>query len=296
MASEVNTASSEREFQNISTAAGLFPNQEQAERAIDALTRAGFSKQDIGVAVCDSGDRENSTKSGGFINKVRSMFSADERQEYESGNDLDVLHHMGLKDADADFYRSSLNSGGILVTVRSQGRVQEAQQILQSSGAERPGTRAVSGAAGASASTGTQRVQLLGEILRVHKERVPRGSVTLRKDVVTEQQQVEVPLMREELIIERHPVQGSEAVAGSFEPGKEVTVNLEEERVRVEKHPVVREQVDVGKRQVKETKRVADNVKHEELRIDREGDVNLDRTQDANSASGVREVRKRKVG
>lgn len=265
MAREVNTSNQQSNIVPGSTAAGLFRSEPQAERAIDALTAAGFSKKDIGVAIASDGKTD--TRSG-VTQKIRSLFSSDERQEYDSGNDLDVLHHMGLRDADAKFYRNSLYRGGILVTVNAGARSREADSILHNLGAEDISKGATTQTSAVGGEQGTQHIQLLGEMLRVHKDRVQRGSVTLKKNVVTEHQQVEVPVTREEVVIERHPVSGQQARTGSFEPGKEVTVNLEEERVRVEK------------RQVQQTQRVGGDVKHEELKIDRQGDVNVDRESD----------------
>ena len=40
--------------------------------------------------------------------------------------------------------------------------------------------------------------------------------------------------------------------------------------------PVVNEEVRVGKRAVQNTENVSDNVRHEELRVDKSGDVNVD--------------------
>jgi len=284
MAREVNTPNQQSTNASGSTAAGLFRSEPQAERAIDALTAAGFSKKDIGVAIASDGKAD--TRSG-VSEKIRSLFSPNERQEYDSGNDLDVLQHMGLRDADASFYRNSLYRGGVLVTVNAGTRSREADAILHNLGAEDISKGATTQTTAVRGDQGTQHIQLLGELLRVYKDRVHRGSVTLKKNVVTEHQQVEVPVTREEVVIERHPVSGQQARTGSFEPGKEVTVNLEEERVRVEKQPVVREEVSVGKRQVQQTQRVGGDVKHEELKIDRQGDVNVDREAD---------VPRRKVG
>ena len=47
---------------------------------------------------------------------------------------------------------------------------------------------------------------------------------------------------------------------------------VSEEQVRVEKRPTVREEVSVGKRQVQNTKSISDDVKHEELRVEKDGD------------------------
>jgi uncharacterized protein (TIGR02271 family) len=107
--------------------------------------------------------------------------------------------------------------------------------------------------------------------LRTHKERVQRGEVRLRKDVVTETQNVQVPVTREELVIERTP--GSGQVTGEIGRDQEIRVPLSEERVRVEKQPVVNEEVRVGKRQVQSNQQVSDKVRHEELRVEKEGNV-----------------------
>ncbi len=103
----------------------------------------------------------------------------------------------------------------------------------------------------------------------MHKERIRTGEVTVRKEIVTEQQNIQVPVTREELVIERHAVEG-EQPAGSAQLGseREIRIPLEEERVSIDKQPVVREEVEVGKRQVQEVRSVADDVRHEELRVD----------------------------
>lgn len=98
-----------------------------------------------------------------------------------------------------------------------------------------------------------------------------RGEVKLRKDVITEKKTVEVPVTREELVIERTPASGEPA--GEIGTDKEIRVPLSEERARVEKQPVVNEEVRVGKRQVQRTEHVSNSVRHEELRVDKEGEV-----------------------
>jgi uncharacterized protein (TIGR02271 family) len=119
-----------------------------------------------------------------------------------------------------------------------------------------------------------QRIQLRGEMLRTYKERVQRGEVRLRKEVVSENQSIDVPVEREELVIERVP--GSQASAtGEIGDDQEIRVPLSEERVRVDKKPVVNEEVRVGKRQVQNTQQVSDTVRHEELRVDKDGDVDV---------------------
>ena len=43
----------------------------------------------------------------------------------------------------------------------------------------------------------------------------------------------------------------------------------------MEKQPVVTEEVRVGKRAVQENQQLSDKVRHEELRVEKEGDVNV---------------------
>jgi uncharacterized protein (TIGR02271 family) len=114
-----------------------------------------------------------------------------------------------------------------------------------------------------------ERVQLFGEVLRVHKERINRGEVRVRKDVITENQTIEVPVTREELVLERVAVSGdTPAPSANIGRGQEIRVPLSEEKVRLEKEPVLREEVSVGKREVQDVARVSGDVRREELRVD----------------------------
>jgi len=112
-------------------------------------------------------------------------------------------------------------------------------------------------------------VQLLGEVLRVHKERVNRGEVRIRKEVVTENQTVQVPVEREELVVERRPV-GDERPATGKLGQQEMRVPLSEERPVVDKATVVREEVSVQKKPVEQVRNVNADVRHEELVVDDE--------------------------
>jgi uncharacterized protein (TIGR02271 family) len=117
-------------------------------------------------------------------------------------------------------------------------------------------------------------VQLREEELRPRKESVEAGEVGVRKDVVTEQKTIDVPVTREEAVVERHPVERRPA-SGDIREGEEARVPLREERVQVEKQPVVTEEVSVGKRPVQETERVEGTVRREEARVETEGDVDV---------------------
>jgi uncharacterized protein (TIGR02271 family) len=123
-------------------------------------------------------------------------------------------------------------------------------------------------------NSSVDRVQLFGEVLRVHKERISRGEVRVRKDVMSENQTIEVPITREELVLERVAVPANTpATSANIGRGQEIRVPLSEDSVRLEKQPVVREEVLVGKREVADVARVGDDVRHEELRVDSDAET-----------------------
>jgi len=126
----------------------------------------------------------------------------------------------------------------------------------------------------ATARGGSQeKMQLHEEELRAHKEAVNAGEVRVHKEVVTEHKTLEVPVQREEVVIERHPVTGGQtASSADIRPGEEIRIPVKEEQVRAEKVPVTKEEVTVGKRQVQGTATVSGTVRKEEARVESEGD------------------------
>jgi len=126
------------------------------------------------------------------------------------------------------------------------------------------------------------------EQLRVRTESRAVGRVRLRKHLVTEYQQVTVPVRREEIRVEREPVDGPStdaghqtgaasssavggvgaAVSGQADGDEAVEVVLHAERpvVRTETVPV--ERVRVGKRAVTEHETVDGEVRKERIELD----------------------------
>jgi uncharacterized protein (TIGR02271 family) len=122
-----------------------------------------------------------------------------------------------------------------------------------------------------------QALRLREERLHVDKDRVQTGQVQIHKEIVTEQKTITVPVTHEEVVIERRQFAPDEVnQAGDVAPiGDEETIRIpvSEEQVQITKRPVVTNEVVVGKRQVQETQRVSDTVRHEEVRIDQQGQV-----------------------
>src|SRR5512143_1647622 len=123
-------------------------------------------------------------------------------------------------------------------------------------------------------------IQVREEELQAHKRRVETGAVRVRKEVVTEHRTIEVPVQREEMVIERRAPTG--------EPIEEIRIPVSEEQVTVEKRPVVKEEVTVGKRVVEGTERVGGEVRKEVVRVEREGDVDIHGNGTGKEGKGMR--------
>lgn len=126
-----------------------------------------------------------------------------------------------------------------------------------------------------------QTLTLHEERLVADKESVETGEVRVRKEVVTETKTIEVPVTREEVVIERHAVRAEDGVsrsgasdnlmASEIREGEEIRIPLSEEEVHFEKRTVPVEEISVGKRQVVETRSATEELRHEEARVESTG-------------------------
>ena len=110
------------------------------------------------------------------------------------------------------------------------------------------------------------RVQRSEEELRAGTREREAGEIGLRKTVRTDRESVEVPTRREEVTVDRVPVEGEAAEAEIGED--EVSVPVTEEEVVVEKRPVAKEEVRIRKDVVQDTEVVEEDVRREEVEID----------------------------
>ncbi|MDP9474550.1 MAG: PRC and DUF2382 domain-containing protein [Actinomycetota bacterium] len=109
-------------------------------------------------------------------------------------------------------------------------------------------------------------VQRSEEELRAGVREREAGRIKVRKQVKTEREQVRVPKRREEVAVDRVPVNepGSESEIGE----DDVSVPVVEEEVVVEKRPVVKEEVRIRKDVVADEEVVEEEVRKEEVDID----------------------------
>lgn len=118
-------------------------------------------------------------------------------------------------------------------------------------------------------------MRLREEQLDISKTRQTAGEVNLRKEVVEEQQTINVPVNREEVVIEKKVMHDEDPVSGPIGEDETIRIPLTEERVEVNKRPVVTGEVEVHKREVQDTEQVRDTLKREEARLDRSGNPRI---------------------
>jgi uncharacterized protein (TIGR02271 family) len=113
------------------------------------------------------------------------------------------------------------------------------------------------------------------EELRVGTETRERGRARLRKYVVTEEQQVTVPVQREEVRVEREPITDANVAAATDGPAiseEEHEVTLREEEVVVDKRAVPKERVRLDTETVTEDRQVSEEVRKEQIEVEGDAD------------------------
>ena len=117
----------------------------------------------------------------------------------------------------------------------------------------------------------TERVQRHEEELQAQKTARQTGEVSIGKEVVEEEQTLEVPVTREEVQVTSRPVDRPGEVGDAAFQGESVTVPVVEEEVQVTKQPRVVEELEVQKVARQDTEQVSDTVRKERLDVDDSG-------------------------
>jgi len=256
---------------------------DERDMYVVAQNKDSFSmlKDQTDVNVDTTGEEQHQ----GFMGKFMAAFSDDSSTEAFSG--------MGLDRAESEEYRRQVQNGKLVLYVDSEygdsyekhnqsygqgygvasdvngdqayektSEMDRNQDYNNSSEMDRTST------AGSDVGTEEERIRLHEERLNVDKERVQTGEVNVSKRVVEDQQSIEVPVEREEVYVERRPVNESETRTEAFvDENDSIHVPLSEERVVVSKQDVVTEEIVVGKRKVQDTETVSETVRREEADI-----------------------------
>jgi len=267
----------------------VFATRELAKRAISRLHDEGFHHTWLGIT--ESMGYEGATGATGTATRVESDNAV--ARFFGAGDDTlhEALLKHGVSEADAAQLDNTLPAQSAIVTVNGENHPELAVQIvsecdgemvtskgsspLYDTYAEDKSSRALpkDRLAGLGAySKGEKldeprRIQLREERLTVDKRRESAGQATVGTRVVEQKTEMDVPVMHEELFIERRPSSATENI-GTIGSGDKIVVPLERERVVVDKKTVATEDVLVGQRRVEGTERVSETLKKEELDVD----------------------------
>lgn len=142
----------------------------------------------------------------------------------------------------------------------------------QAAGTQTTGGQSTGSAEASGRGTSTEEVTRSEEHLRAHTEERESGRAKLRKYVVTEHEEITVPVFHEEVRVEREPITEEErAAAGSELSDEEHEVILHEEQPVTETETVPTERVRMTKERVGDNETVSGEVRKE--RVEAEGDV-----------------------
>ncbi|PSL34304.1 uncharacterized protein (TIGR02271 family) [Planomicrobium soli] len=228
-------------------------------------------------------------------NQSSNLFGSDDSNQNNESKSGGVLGGLfgGNSDRNDDSTSGVRTDSGTYDT--SRGRADDNQGLGTGADTNRNAGAFTSGSPGTRGGSDIDRVagteeetlRLHEERLQVDKDRVQTGEVNIGKHVVEERRTIDVPVEREEIVIERRPVNkevsdtnqtgGSGVSAQAYQEGDSIHIPLTEERVEVNKTNVVSEEIVVGKRKVQDTETINETVRREEADIDDDTNTGLNR-------------------
>ncbi len=111
-------------------------------------------------------------------------------------------------------------------------------------------------------------IELAEEELHARTREVDRGDVTISKNVVAEEQTIEVPVTEERVSVSRRAVDRDVTAGDQVFEGGTIEVPVRGEEAVIEKSAHVTEEIEISKDVAQETERVTDTVRREEVQID----------------------------
>lgn len=294
---------------NRETVVAAFHTHEEAQAAVRELKDAGFTDDQIGIVSQDTDGTYRETEEGnmaaegamtgaaaglgtgalwglgivaGVLPAVGPVIAggalaavaASAATTAAAGGLIGALVGLGIPEEEAEYYEGEFQKGRTIVTVKaSDGQCDRICNILDRYDAYDYDRRDQAFAADASCS---ERLNMDGklvarrEVLNVEKDEQNEEQVAVRKEVSTETKQVEVPIKREELVVERTDLDDECCDPIRDTSTEEERITLRQEEVDIDKRTVAKEAVEVGKREVHDTREVEAELKEEHIVVDRE--------------------------
>ena len=302
------TATKTGDYTDRETVVGVFHSHREAQKAVNDLKAAGFTDDQIGIASQDKegsyADQTDETmaEEGAVAGAATGLgagalwglgivagalpaigpviaggalaaIAASAAGTAAAGGLIGALVGLGIPEEEADYYHREFESGRTIVTVKSgTSRYAEARRILDTANAydyHRRETEHATDATAAQRMNADGKMVAREEVLDVDKHTENRGTVNVHKEVTTDTARVEVPVKKEELVIERTDLHGQDAGPITGDGNESERVTLREEEVDVNKRTVAKEAVAVGKKTVTDTKTVDAELKEEEIVVDK---------------------------
>lgn len=122
-------------------------------------------------------------------------------------------------------------------------------------------------------NVGGAKMQLRKEQMKISKNKIQTGEVSIHKEVLTEEKNITVPVKREELVIEKtvyDPQFHNESAHTET-----IRIPISEERIDIHKQPVTLEDISVSNHQYKEVKHITETLKREMPHISTKGDAKI---------------------
>ena len=284
---------------------GLFGSRDEAQCAIEGLRDIGIGREDMSLVMrdrreggdVDAGDATTDRGGllGGLARAVENLFGGDDA---ETGGRGRALVDADMPEEEAQYYQTSVERGGILLTVQApEGRENEAREIMRRCGmrdvtSERQvrerdpeyrydvarradmGDREVVETSqradvGTTARTGTTETEgetvipVIEEELEVGTRQVERGGVRVETRVKEQPAEEQVRLRDEEVHVERRPVDrpaDQADIDAALRQGTIEVTETDEEAVAAKEARVV-EEVVISKDVQERTEMVRDTVR-----------------------------------
>lgn len=268
-----------------------FGDSDEAREAARRLHEEGFHKIWIGATTTSADGTHLASGQESLGEKIGRFFSG----ESQDRTLYDELIRHGVGESEARRLDMSLPPSSAVLTVDGHNHPELAAEIIEDNGGHIVAGESFGAydaavdetQTGASSLRGSdvlgygdaseyargervdeqRRIQLREERLSIDKQERSLGEARITKDVVEHRQDVDVPVVREELFVERRPVAETIDDAGPITEGETIRIPLMREDVVVTKRPVVTGEVVVGKRRVTETQRVGDTTREERVQV-----------------------------
>lgn len=253
-----------------------FRTEDELLARIDQLRSQGFSDSELEVISANEFDNDNLRYYGISDRANRDTLDPDYNgiYAYYTGEDLDPAYFgdFGFDRTVSDDALAAVENGNYVLAIERDGFLDDPEYV--DTAYDQRKDYIDDDILKRDDLSKLDKIKLHEERLRVNKEKVQTGEIGLKKDVVTETQEIDVPVEKERVTVERHAVEGDAVDGYNFdETADEIRIPIHEEKVSVDKEAYVTEEVDVNTETVTENQKVSDTVRKEKLDVVESGDV-----------------------